>query len=730
VLNGCLADPSGLTLEAQPLAPTLVDSRQVAPARTAARARKARVNRTTDPHTFTFVIDRVRAGTLYRLAVAYPPNPCGPVFWRGPERGLVAGGTARVLVEGVAARTELEVRAFPDTRSADTAPDVRPPAPLRRADWLGADDLRFTDPAVAVRQFRWKSTLEGVIGGELQVAAAAFPSTGAFRACDEPEEGLLLRRPVAARPGEWAEIDPVDFGQLLMPRRDDDRRAAGPAARAADGTVAVDQRTFARLFTGAPLYVRVVPHTADGPACDLLEHGVAGWVMLARLPGSDLVDVVDPPPTPPLLDAGAGQMYLPPYTGGPGQGHPTYDELAFKVIEDHQLPPHTCTGLKWGALALFDPLGCQLVNGGMAAPGTVLTKGQWFYFTPQSSGSSSGGVLSFITGSFVGFATGIYNAAGFAVDALHDLSEQIKAAVAKVVLTVLNAVPGVDSACDAIASSGFTNCEKLVKAGIEYALTAAGAPPSIPNWEQLQQGAIEAVAGQIAEEIEAKTGLASQFTEDQLQALAEKAIEELTKGRGGSNPQYAWVIPYQGFEPPILSLMVQRTAPEPLPAHLYLVRNQNPLHLGAVTPLPTVAFPSDGTLAMRQVLQPNTNGIPTPWCFWGRFQAPWCGPGLTAEPRCFTQQWDPGPNPGWSGSWEWVESDCKYSQMPAIYYRDRWVATKYQPSPCVDLLTASRGAIGGLLMPFPLPPFLAFAKVAPGQFAMWDGPFHAAPNCY
>jgi len=68
--------------------------------------------------------------------------------------------------------------------------------------------------------------------------------------------------------------------------------------------------------------------------------------------------------------------------------------------------------------------------------------------------------------------------------------------------------------------------------------------------------------------------------------------------------------------------------------------------------------------------------------------------------------------------------------MPAIYYRDMWVANKYQKSPCVDLLTASRGENGGLLLPFPLPPFMTFAKVNPRQFALWDGPFHAAPGCY
>jgi hypothetical protein len=606
---------------------------------------------------------------------------------------------------------------------------VRPPGPLRSADWLGGDDLQFTDAAAAVREFRWKSSLEGVVGGELQVAAAAFPTTGAFGACDEPEDGLLLRRSVAARPGAWAEIDPVDFRQLLLPRRGDDGRPVATARPAADGTVAVDDRTFARLFTGAPLYVRVVPWTVDGPACNLAEHGVPGWVMFAKLPG-DVVEPVELPPVPPLLDAGEGQWYVPPYTGGPAKGHPTYTELAYKVIENHLLPPHTCTGLGWGALNLFDPLGCQLVNAGMAPPGTVLTKGQWFYFTPPSSGSSGGSLASFFTDSFAGFATGLYTAAGFAVNALHDLSEQIKAAVAKVVLTVLTAVPGVGPACGLIASSGVTNCEKLVKAGIEYGLTAVGAPPSIPNWEQLQQGAVEAVAGQIAAEIEAKTGLASEFTEDQLVALAEKALEELSKGRGGSDVRYAWVIPYQGFEPAVLNLTVQRTAPDPLPDRLHLVRNQNALYLGAVTPLPTVKFPSDGTMTMRQALQPNTAGIPAPWCWMGAFGQVGCGPGFTPEPRCFGQTWTTIQSDLPSGYWKWVETDCKYSSMPAIYYRDRWVAKKYQKSPCVDLLTASRGENGGLLLPFPLPPFMTFAKVNPRQFALWNGPFHAAPGCY
>jgi hypothetical protein len=235
------------------------------------------------------------------------------------------------------------------------------------------------------------------------------------------------------------------------------------------------------LMAGAPLYVRVIPHTADGPVCSTRENGIAGWVMLAKLPG-----VFETPLEPvevPKIEPWAGHRYAPPYLGGANQGRPTYGELGFKVIKNHKLPTW---GKAQSGSILFDPLGTELVLSGKFAPGSYLTKNQWFAFTPPT-GSSDGdffsdfmSVFEGLGSAFGGLVTATVNFTGSFVDYLHNLTEQIKSTLAENVVNLASYVPGVGPLCDALASGG-TSCESVVKAGLEYGMTSMGMPPSIPS---------------------------------------------------------------------------------------------------------------------------------------------------------------------------------------------------------------------------------------------------------
>ena len=132
----------------------------------------------------SFVIHGLQPLTLYQLSVSTLPNPiCGKLFWRNQTRGLAVSGGDPVLIDGVAATTSIEVQ-HPGTD-----------------DWVGGDPLDFTDPAVATRQMRWRSTIPDVIGGELQISTSVFPHLGDFGACDEPEGGIVYRQAVSACQG-------------------------------------------------------------------------------------------------------------------------------------------------------------------------------------------------------------------------------------------------------------------------------------------------------------------------------------------------------------------------------------------------------------------------------------------------------------------------------------------------------------------------------------------------
>jgi hypothetical protein len=640
---------------------------------------------TDDPHVFTFVASDLVPGALYQLAISHPPNPCGRIFWRAPAQGLVQTGRTDVQLEGYAARTTLDVQ------------------DLRTSDWLGMDDLRFDNPLLATRRLRWRSTLDRVIGGELQVSYDPFPVGGPVDPCQVPDSGLLYRRRVAARSGEWS--GKVDFGPILSPTGFVLGIAALP------GRVSADQ--YASLLAGHPVYVRMIPLRTSGPACDVRADGVNGWVILARVPHRGTVSTLPPtrePPTAPLSSTG-NQLYLPPRFD-PSRA-PGYFDLGYKVVKEHQLPTiFECTWVLNGQIPpaqTTDPLGCQIVTQHILPEGAVLKPGPDSWFTITLHWSSGGGGLSI--GDFV---TGFLNAAGYAVDALHNLTEEVKAAVAKVVVDVIKALPVAPNPCDSYPDT----CQQVVTTGLEIGLTAMGLPPTIPNWEQLKQQGVDYLASEIASQTDVPPVLV-----DHAFDAAESAIADMTAHLGdGAAFGYDWVVPYDGFDPAVRIVSIEKHAD--ISPFISLIRANSSLFDGGALNVPP-KFPAAGALTVPMVLEPNLSGIPAPVCVSDKLtKTITCTPSLSPGPLCYSKSYDFDHPNG-----KLVEADCSQVGWPRIYYRDHWVGDKLYAGACTNVFEHSVFDFFGAKFSAPAPPYLDGAIFDPTQFQFWHGPFYAQPAC-
>ncbi len=696
-INGCAPTPSAIRLRALPLTFGAPGAREVAldPRKTDI---PARLMSTPDPHAFSFSILGLHPRTQYRLSIFVPADVCGKVFWRGPTGGLAVSGGPPVEIEGFAATTSLEV--------------LQPGTDL----WVGADHLDFTDPHEGTRRFRWRSTLPGVVSGELQISTAKFPNQGAFGACDEPVQGVVHRQSVPAVQSEWAEIGPVNFNRIFARRV-----VTGGDVVAKDSVVGLDDSTLRLLLIGAPVYVRVVPVTASGPACDTVEQGVPAWVIFAKLPRAE-PDFSVPPPAPPILEPGNGHVYIPPYLGGNAQGHPTYGEVAWKVIKPHLLP----TLAFCAAFPSSDPSGCALVQAGIYPPGSFLQPGPdtWYFYFPKCCNGSNDPLAAL--GPLGAFVTASVNAVGLAVTTLADLYNDVVKGVENLAFDVL-----VKLDPTGLCSSHPGTCEAAINTGMTIGLTAMGLPPSLPNWDKLEHEGIDYLAGEIGDELEAQTGVPSALTDAVLKDMANKAIEQMAANRGIKNAGLdtgltTKVIPYLGFDPATWIVAVQKHGTGPLP-DMVLRRFESSLYRGGVVPLPR-NFPPSGVLRVPMVLQPNLAGINAPLCVEN-------GPGSTCSPinQCVPSPFvGCPPNIGvpFCKAGDLLNLggqflDCSETNLPSIYYRDAWTITKFLSTECIGLPAATFQRIGPFLVSVPGLTFAMGAIVDPRFFALWSGAFFA-----
>jgi hypothetical protein len=695
-LYGCVPDATKLSLVATPLGFAAPDAPRTLGGTAPIRA--ARLLTTGDTQVLAFSLRSLRKATLYRLGITYPDASCGKVFWRGPADGLVSPGEERVQIEGFAARTTIEVR----EEGADR--------------WLAGDDLRLMDSRhPAEREFRWRSTLPAVVGGELQVAIDPFPTEGAFDPCAEPGGAIVYRQPVDASDGVWVDIGMLDLSAILNPEPRDVVAGVSPISRG----------TYRSLLAGRPIYVRVVPETADGPACNLVDDGVSSWVLLGNVPDTHQEAL---PVIPSNLAPGDGNQYLPPYT----LDRPAYGEHAFKVIKDHKLPAKDDCGFAGFA---FDPLGCTIVLSKWQAPGTVIEKGKWFVLPPAKSSGGGGFDPLAAVGSFTSalytMTAGELSALGTLVDGASKLWAEIKKQVVKAVVSVIQTLPFGQQGCDAIAKIKLTSCESIVEAGLTIALASAGIPPSLPNWEELKEQGIKYAAAEIATQIADETGgiVPAEITQPMLEQMAKAALDKMTENRGGSDSKSDWVIPYLGFDPATMVVSIQKTTVEPSSEDLHLYWPETPLFRGGYLPLPRV-FPDDGALKIPVVLEPNLSGFKAPICTWNLYtRTATCLPLLPpgSAPECLGRS---GPKP----NDPWTPFDCKNVNYPQIYYRDRWANEHVDAVSCTAIAATTLSLeiktnpnnpfdIYGEVSPAPLDwRYTMFAAVKPRLGATWNGP--------
>ncbi len=702
-VNGCRFRPTQVQLRAVPLAASITGERAPEPsppltdARRGASAARAVISRTSDPHVFSFLIEGLLPAAAYQLRIRVPPNPCGRVFWRGPTGGLVAAGQSRLLIEGFTATTELEV------------------FDPRGRSWVGRDHVGFADPATGTRAFRWRSAGSAEIDGELQVATAPFPVDA--DACAEPAEGLILRRPLGRSSGRWARIPKVDFNELLLPARG--RFAANPGSR----TRALTAAGVERLVRGAPLYVRVAARAGRGRVCDTKQHGVSSSVVLAQLPEGPL-QAFEPPPDPPVLEAGDNHAFKPAFLNFENDGaiHPNYVDQTFLVIRPHAVPSLAFCQ----AFYALDAYGCTLRAGGVPA-GLVLQPG-WRVSYSQTTSGGGGGFWDVFTSALPAIVTGAISGAGLAVDFLSQIYEDVKAAAAKVVKTVIQVVPGLGDLCNAHPSQ----CEAAIEAGINAGLAAIGMPPSLPNWDELKQQGVDYLAAEIA----SQTGVPQEVVDKALE-VAQETLEEMTANRGIlPQPGYNWLVPYYGVTPATLILEVKKNDLAPPPTQIYLTRKATLPFVGDVTRLPST-FPGNADrLRIPLVMQPNLAGIPAPLCTSVSGGPLTCGPNFFAPQTAVCRTATP-TFPGFTYS----PFPCPEKQV-AVYYRDAWIPRL--ASGCTTLQTLSLGQAFHVVPPdppfHPLPTLKLAYEAVPGYFVLivgqvqppvpfeWDGAFGSACN--
>ncbi|RIL02816.1 MAG: hypothetical protein DCC75_13120, partial [Proteobacteria bacterium] len=432
--------------------------------------------------------------------------------------------------------------------------------------------------------------------------------------------------------------------------------------------------------------------------------------------------------------------YLPPKIDP--DRHPSGIEYAYLVTKPHLLPPKKCypgvmTKKEFQFYYFNDPLGCILVNHAQVKPGTVLTPGKWFWIYQKVTKSGGWNPISGLGGAFVGLATGTFGALGSAVNFLHNLSQEIEGALVNTILKIVTVVDILD-ACGTLQSAGLS-CKSLIKAGLKSGLMAMGVPPvSIPNWDQLQGQGYDYLAGVIANEVANATGVPAELTQDKIEELVKtattKAIEEITKERQiAPTYGYDWIIPYEGFNPAVWTMIIKKNMSEALPKNLHFVRTQSnpPLYLGGDVEIPYL-FPDSSVMQVPMVLPFDFNSVPAPLCRIDRFLNISCEaiPFLKV-PLCYHEELQPS-QPGKAQSYKWVPISCEFSAASAVgrYYREEWFAMHQEPlGTCFQSMGRLFNDVNGLNIAYPFPQLISLMRERSDLWSIWNGFIHFADEC-
>ncbi len=541
---------------------------------------------------FAFAFEGLVTGVPYRIGVKVvgrSQHRCPRLAWDVDRDPLVVGGDAPLVFDAYAVPSELEIRGAAQGR--------------HREAWVGADAVDFTDPSSATRQLRWRTSVPGATGGELQISLVPFPRLGDRAGpCSEDGSAIVKRVPFAVVPGKWAMPDPIDFHALVYPNRTDD--GGGIASPASDALIdpdlaGIDPATRTKLELGMPLYLRVVPTNADGPICDPDTAGVPAGVLVARVVKALLQA---PPAETPRLEV-AKVVYSKPVIGK----RPAVGETCYRATQKHVIPSE----LFFFGWSSWEMLASSVVKYDNSQP-----KYKWFVpegaqFCVCNNCSDDDGWLESFAEGFGAVITGLVDAVAKLVNSASELWEDVQDAAVAAVADGITALPlGID--CDA-------TCQKALETGLEVALATMGVPPSLPNFDQLVDQGFDYVAAQAMSEVGVPSAISDYVSgelSDAGQKFMKKAVANMKTAPYSIPKLPNWLVPDLRFQRAVLTLdmygpgVAESQAFSTRPG---MILNNDPIYGGAFLRLPRkIPAKASGTpLTFPVVLEPNLIGLPS-----------------------------------------------------------------------------------------------------------------------
>jgi hypothetical protein len=458
----------------------------------------AAIAATSDPQSFDFRIDGLQAGQLYIVEAGVTPGVCGKLILQAADFGLtVAGSNAPVRLTGYAILSRFDVRASSGRRAES---------------WMPAESVDLGDPSGATRRIRFSTDLPHAVGFELQLSTNPFPKNPRqiSNSCDEPASGIFYRQsvPFGSREGERTAGEAieavVDFYQLVN------------TGSISDGTSQLSDIDRVMLNRGAPIHIRAVPFTPDGPACDTSQVGLNPEVLIAAQKKK-------------ILDA-ALNVFSPLRVVPFVYERPTFDfsqgsKPCAVVIHARTVVANALFADVWDS-AYFQKY--QKVN---AEPGER--------FCISASKSSDSSLLEQATSIVTGVFSGVFDGISWVVNNAAKLYDEAKALAVKVAAEALTETMLVDC-------NNSDLCKAAIEAALTYAMASMGVPPSLPNFDQLMNEGVDYVAARAASEAGIPPELSEEVA-DRAYDLAKKEIEKASAKRSIEGFP-SWIVPDIGWE--------------------------------------------------------------------------------------------------------------------------------------------------------------------------------------
>jgi hypothetical protein len=579
-VHGYALPPDAFRVRARPVqAGRIGDSGPQSPSEQSVIMRATAVG-ASEPGRYKFSIRGLVPGMPYSIGIRlerWGKGRAPRLVWTSDRVPTVMSGESELQFDAYAVRSEIAVMG-----SADAAHG------RRRARWVGADGVDFTDPALATRTFRWRTTVPEITGGRLEVSVKPFPRVAQrdYSPCGRDDSGLLYSQDFTvdtARPGRWTSLPPVDFNALLSRSRRSPRDAPLPGTL---GPAALDPNfetlILPKLDAGMPLYVRVLPMKGEDVVCDPDTGGVPPEVLLA------LVKKV----AEAIADSKVSVenvIYNAPLWA-PVENGRTY----FRITKPHKLPSTIFQLTTWDSLAFYTGYSF----------GETIPEGAGFWYKPGSSSSSW--IEDFAEGLGAVF-TGLIDAFGDLVNYTSKLWEDIQDGV-------VNAVG------DSLVSLGLPcdeTCRSLLETGLEIGLASMGVPPSLPNFEELTDQGLEYLADQAVAQFAPGVTIPD-FVKDYASQQAKDFIKEVAKEMKddyGVSGLPDWLVPDIRFQPASLQMdLYGRGRTLPFNSQPTVIRLNTPIYAGVAMTLPR-HLPEKGTeppLAFPMVLPANFANLAAP----------------------------------------------------------------------------------------------------------------------